>query len=227
MSGGNEMTGTHDCGGDAAAYALGALDAAEAHAFRGHLEECAVCRDEVEALQGVVQALPMAAPQHAAPRRLRRQVMREIHAEARPGRRHAGRSATPALVAVAAAVILGAIVVTGVELSATGSGSGHLIQARVSGISGSAQLRVVDDRGELIVRHLSPPPAGHVYEVWLEAPGSTPVPASVLFSVSSSGSADVGLPGRLQGISQVMVTPEPDGGSPAPTHSPVIDARLT
>ena len=56
-------SGTHDCGGEAAAYALGALDAAHAREFLHHLEHCAVCRDEVEVLRGVVEALPMAAPQ--------------------------------------------------------------------------------------------------------------------------------------------------------------------
>ena len=71
------MSGTHDCGGDAAAYVLGALEPGEAEAFRAHMHECAVCRDEVEALGGVVQALPMAAPQYLAPRGLRRRVMRE------------------------------------------------------------------------------------------------------------------------------------------------------
>lgn len=225
MSDGQQMTGTHDCGRDAAAYALGALEPAEAEAFRRHLEGCASCREEVEALEGVVHALPMAAPQQAVTRRLRRRVMREVRAQARARPRPAWRP-RPAVAALAAAVILAAVVVTGVELAGSGS-SGRLIQARVTGISGSAQLRVVDGRGELIVRHLSPPPTGHVYEVWLKSPGSAPVPASVLFSVSASGSAEVGLPGRLQGISQVMVTPEPDGGSPAPTHSPVIIARLT
>jgi hypothetical protein len=88
-------------------------------------------------------------------------------------------------------------------------------------------VRVRDGRAELVVRHLSPPPPGHVYEVWLKAPGAAPVPASVLFSVSSGGSAEVGLPGALRGSRQVLVTPEPRGGSPAPTHAPVIVAALT
>jgi hypothetical protein len=35
------------------------------------------------------------------------------------------------------------------------------------------------------------------------------------------------LPASLRGIREVMVTPEPDGGSPAPTHTPVIVARLS
>ena len=38
------------------------------------MHECAVCRDEVEAFGGVVQALPMAAHQYEAPRGLRRRI---------------------------------------------------------------------------------------------------------------------------------------------------------
>src|SRR5947199_10482151 len=81
MNRGDHVSGTHDCGGDAAAYALGALEPAEAEAFRRHLDDCIVCRDEVEALQGVVLALPMAAPQQPVTRRLRRRVMRAIREE--------------------------------------------------------------------------------------------------------------------------------------------------
>ena len=40
-----------DCGGDVAAYALGALAPAEADAFRAHVQSCIVCRDELEAFQ--------------------------------------------------------------------------------------------------------------------------------------------------------------------------------
>ena len=51
-----------ECGGDVAAYALGALDPAESDAFLRHLDACAVCRDELASFQEVVDALPMSAP---------------------------------------------------------------------------------------------------------------------------------------------------------------------
>ena len=35
------------------------------------------------------------------------------------------------------------------------------------------------------------------------------------------------MPGNLHGVSQVMVTPEPAGGTLVPTHPPVIVAPLT
>ena len=43
-----------------------------------------------------------------------------------------------------------------------------------------------------------------------------------LFSPTSAGNAVVEVPGNLKGVSSVLVTPEPMGGSPHPTHAPVI-----
>lgn len=230
------MSGTPDCNGDAAAYVLGALEPHEADAFRVHLQECAVCRDEVEALGGVVNALPMAAPQYAPPRALRRRVMREVRRQPRAagerrrlwsGQLWSGqlwRRPRELLAAGAVAVIAGGGVVAGLELSAGAAAT--VIQAQVSGIAGSAQLRLSGGRAELVVRHLSPPGRGHVYEVWLQRGAAAPVPASVLFGVNRSGDADVGIPGRVHGVSAVMVTSEPLGGTLKPTRTPVIVARL-
>jgi hypothetical protein len=44
-------------------------------------------------------------------------------------------------------------------------------------------------------------------------------------TAAGAGSADV--PGDLHGVSQVMVTTEPAGGSAVPTSAPLIVARLT
>ncbi len=228
------MHGTHECGGDAAAYALGALEPAEAKTFERHLDECVVCRDEVAALQQVVHALPMAAPQHAAPKRLRRRVLQTLSEDAKPTasswrrpRWAAGQAwARRGVVVVGACAAAALALVVGLEISAGGGGV-RVINAQVAGISGSASLRLSGAHGELIVHHLSPPPRGDIYQVWLQRPRSAPSPTGVLFSVTSSGSADVGLPENLRGVRQVMVTPEPDGGSPAPTHKPVIVAPLT
>ena len=224
------VTGTPDCGGDAAAYVLGALDPAEVDAFERHLEACAVCRDEIASLALVVQALPMAAPQHPAPRRLRRRVLRVVREEAssrkgavaaRRGPAWAWRGAALA----GACAVAAAAAFTGLSLS--GGGGARLIRAQVAGISGTATLRVAGGRGELIVHRLTPPPPGKVYELWLKRGSSAPAPTNVLFSVTSAGAADVGLPPALHGVTEILVTPEPRGGSRVPTHAPVIVARLT
>jgi anti-sigma-K factor RskA len=228
------MSGTHDCGEDAAAYVLGALDPVEAEAFERHLEGCTVCRDEVTALQQVATALPMAAPQHRAPRSLRRRVLAAVQEEAGaaapqrvrrqarlgpPGRVWRGVVLAGACAAIALAIF------AGLDLS-TGNHA-RVIQARVAGISGNASVHLSGGRGELIVHHLSPPPPGDIYEMWLKRPRRPPAPTSVLFSVTASGEGEIGLPPRLRGVTQILVTPEPKGGSPFPTHSPVIVAPLS
>lgn len=76
----------HDAGDDLAAYALGALDAHEAEAFQAHLAGCALCRDELAALQGVVEALPTSVPPYPASKTLRRKLVAAVAAEPRAPR---------------------------------------------------------------------------------------------------------------------------------------------
>lgn len=227
------MSGTHDRGDDAAAYVLGALEPAEAEQFRAHLDECSVCRAEVAALEQTAGALPMAAPQQPVPGAVRRRVLREVRAESR-GRLTAGQRIPPrpsigrargALLAAGAAAAIALAVLGGIQLS-SGSTT-RVIRAQVSGISGSAQLRLSGGRGELVVRGLSPPPPGKIYEVWLQRARGAPLPTSALFSVTTSGAGFVGVPGDLNRFREVLVTPEPAGGSRAPTHTPVIVVRLS
>ncbi len=236
MTQGDTMSEQHDCGSDAAAFVLGALEPSEADAFRAHMATCVVCRDEVATLEHVVDALPMAAPQYQAPRALRRRVFKAIRSEPRQTPATAGRwsrrpslglAMTRAALGLGMAVVVALAVAGGIELGSPGSSGTRLIQASVPASSASAQLRVTGAHGELIVRDMPPPPSGKVYEIWLQRGTAAPSPTSALFSVTSSGSGDVGVPGSLHGVSRVLVTPEPAGGSRAPTHAPVVIAQLT
>jgi anti-sigma factor RsiW len=236
MSEGDVTPETRDCAGDAAAYALGALEPAEAEAFLRHLDSCIVCRDELAAFQQVVDVLPMTAPQYSPSRRLRRRVLRLVRNDPRSApaaaRERSRRRAlswaflprpAPALAVLLAIVVAG---VGGALLSSTGAIKTRLIQASVVGSPGTARLRVSGGQAELIVNHLPPPPPGHIYEVWLKRAHGAPSPTSALFSVTAAGAGDVDVPGNLHGVSQVLVTPEPAGGSRVPTHTPVIVAQL-
>jgi anti-sigma-K factor RskA len=221
----------HDCSGDAAAYVLGALEPAEVEPFLRHLEQCSVCRDEVDSLQGVVQALPMAAPQYPAPARLRRRIMRDIRQEQAQRRRVRMPAWTtrwsPGQWVGGLAVACTAVLVVVALQSSTARPSVRAIRAQVTAATGSAQLEVSGTEAVLIVHHLARPGHGRVYEVWLKAPHSPPVPANVLFGVSSQGNAEVAVPRSLHGMSLMMVTNERAGGSPVPTGKPVIVAKLT
>lgn len=235
------------CGEEVAAYALGALDPAEARVFLTHLETCTVCRDELAAFQHVVDALPMSAARYPAPKRLRRRVLRAIEDEPKleigaqrqgaRSQRH-GRGALqkwlslprPALglaAAAAVAVVVVVVAIGGVTSNGSGTSGTRVYAAQVTGSSGTAQLNVTSGHAELIVHRFPAPPAGHIYEVWVQRRNQPPSPTSALFSVTAKGDGDVDVPGSLRGVQLVLVTPEPAGGSLVPTHAPVISARLT
>ena len=71
---------------------LGALEPAEAEAFRRHIAECAACQKEVAAFEQVTGALPDAGAAYEVPRELRRRVMREVRATPKA---EAARAETP------------------------------------------------------------------------------------------------------------------------------------
>jgi anti-sigma-K factor RskA len=219
------------CGDDVAAYALGALERDEAEAFRRHLADCPECRAELAGFESVVEALPPAGARDEVPRSLRRRVMREVRAtpktaatpmmSTRPSAVRPRPRFSLAWGGAAAAVVVAVIVA--VALSSGGSGGTRTIQASV----GSAQLRIAGGHGDLIVHRLPALPAGRIYEMWLQRGSAQPTPTGTLFSTTSSGAASVGVPGSLDGVSAVMVTQEPAGGTLAPTSAPVIVARVS
>ena len=226
MTGEDRIANGHRCGEDAAAYVLGALEPSEVDAFRAHLAYCAACQREVAEFEQVTGALPESTTRYHVPKDLRRRVMSEVRAtpkaQAVP-RKTSARSWRPALAwggAFAAVVIIAVVLV--VALSSGGS-STTTIQAS----TGSAELRITGGRGDLIVRRLAQLPQGRIYELWVQRGSSTPVPTGTLFAVRSDGTAAVGVPGSLSGVSAVLVTQEPAGGTPVPTTAPVIVAPVT
>ncbi len=212
---------------DAAVWALGAMEPGEAAAYRRHLNDCPVCRNEVNALQRVVDVLPMAAPPFPASDDLRQRMLRGVGAQGRGRRRRRVLAVrvprNPLALAATAAALLAATVILAAGMIGSGSSS-RVLQARVVQSPGTAQVRISGDRAELIVRHLPPPPAGHIYEVWLARTDGSPAPARALFSVNAHGAADVSVPGDLRHVGEILVTQEPAGGSLVPTHQPVIIA---
>lgn len=132
----------------------------------------------------------------------------------------------PIPAAVAAAVHIALGVGGGILLS--GGSSGKTVQAQVvapAAPAARASLTVADDRATLKVRDFPAPPSGRVYQVWLKRPGRDPQPTDVLWSVRRDGSAQVAVPGSLDGVQAVLVTDEPAGGSEVPSKAPVITAQ--
>ncbi len=224
-----------DCGGELAAFALGSLEPGEAVDFRRHLESCAVCRDELIALEGVVDGLAVSVPRLSAPAHLRADVMHAVAAAPIPSQDRAPAPRVgprfsvprlPRLPRLAAGLALVVAAFCGLWLASASSPGTRVIQAQVTG-SGTAQLSVRGGHGQLVVHRFSPPPAGQIYEVWLKRGARPPAPTNALFSVTAAGDGDVEVPGSLRGVKRVLVTPEPAGGSRVPTHAPVITANLT
>jgi len=228
-----------DCGEDAAAYVLGALPDEEQVAFMEHLQSCAVCREEVTALESIASVLPAAVPQLSAPDDLKHRVMATVNSEAglrgarepapEPRRRSAARSPNwgwrSALLpagALAAAIIAVVLISSG---SSDGGGT-RVIHAQVSVPQAAVSVRLNGGHAELNLTRMPQSPPNHVYEVWVKRAGA-PQPTDALFTVSSGGSATVGVPGSVAGVKQILVTAEPTGGSKVPTSTPVIVANLS
>jgi anti-sigma-K factor RskA len=225
MSGDDRITNGHRCGEDAAAYVLGALEPDEAQAFRAHLAACAACQKEVAEFEQSAGVLPESAAPYQVPKGLRRRVLAEVRAtpkaQAAP-RTTPARSWRPAVAWAGAFAVVVIAVFLAFALSSGGS-STRTIQAS----TGSAELRIAGGHGDLIVHRLPQLPAGRIYQMWVQRGTATPRPTGTLFGVTPSGSATVGVPGSLDGVSAVMVTQEPAGGTPAPTTAPVVVARVT
>jgi anti-sigma-K factor RskA len=127
-------------------------------------------------------------------------------------------------VAIAACALLALGAGGGVLLSQSSTTSVPAQVHIASAPSATAVLTIHDGAGRLSVGHLPAPPPGKIYQVWLKRPGTAPTPTDALFTVNRQGSASVDVPGDLQGVDQVLVTPEPSGGSAVPTHPPIIVA---
>jgi anti-sigma-K factor RskA len=167
----------------------------------------------VAALAPVLDALPASAPAYPVPRALRRRVLRAVRQEPKSSRRTA---LAPRWLAVPAALAAAAVVLVG---------GGHSRARVIPASVGHAELRATSGHGELIAEHLAALPANQIYELWLQSGEQAPVP-STLFAATSQGRADLGVPGDLHGVSRVLVTVEPRGGSLVPTTRPVIQVPL-
>jgi anti-sigma-K factor RskA len=225
---------------DVGAYALGALDEHEVEPFQEHLRSCLDCREELAQLQGAVDSLAIAVPRAVAPADLRGRLMAVVRGEAellRAAGRDADRPArarpvwrmrlVPALAATSA--LVAGLLIGALAINTSSSQHTQVIQAAVlppATHDATAALRKVGSHVELQVTGMPTPALGRIYEVWLKDGSQPPEPTDALFSVTGQGNATVGVPGDLRGISKVLVTEEPAGGSLKPTRSPVIVASV-
>jgi hypothetical protein len=218
---------------NAAAYVLDALD--EPDSYRAHVAECPTCRAKVAELRSVVGALPETVPLVAAPKALRDRVLAAVRSEAELLRAADGpasdrraavsrwrRTPRPLLTAWLAGAACIAVALA-IAFNGGAPASKRVISAQVANtVQGAhASLRIGGGHAELTVSKMPPPPLGRIYEVWLNR-GALPLSTAALFSVTNGGRASVDVPGSLHGVTQVMVTSEPLGGSSSPTGPPLL-----
>jgi anti-sigma-K factor RskA len=224
---------------DLAAYALGALEEAEAERFRLHLETCEDCRRHLRWLQPAVELLPRTVEQLEPPPRLRESLMDVVrsespHAVREPPRRATGgwwralglslrRPATA--VAAAAMLVIGAV--AGYLIHEPGdTGNAGTFAARAApgapGVTGA--LERDGDSGILRVRGMPSLARDQVYEVWVQRDGE--LEPSSLFVPRRDHTAEAAVPRSLDGADAVLVTKEPRGGSRQPTSSPLLSVKL-
>jgi anti-sigma-K factor RskA len=194
-----------------AAYALDALDPAEAEAYERHLSRCEECREQLAELSETSAALAFASVAPAPPPRLRAVILETAAAE---------RSNVVPLVrrnrwvsrglAVAAAAVACVAVGLGVSLSQ----SSHPQRSWTVSVGPTGQAT-------LSVSGLPAAPAGKTYEAWIIPASGAPKPAGV-FPGSTNA---VRLRGTVPKHGVVAVTVEPKGGSRAPTTTPIFSTR--
>jgi anti-sigma-K factor RskA len=220
---------------DLAAYLLDALTPDEVRDFRTHLEGCARCQSDERWLRAAVEMLPSSVEQFDPSPALRERLMDRVHVEAASDRasareklprRRRWRWTVVRTAAVAAAV---AIAITSPLAYLLGQGEETkttTIQAQATPEEPSARARVVrtGDSTVLRVDRLPALRPGRVYQTWLQR-GKKIEPSS-LFVVGKDGSGSAAVTASLEGVSTVLVSEEPQGGSNQPTSKPVLIANL-
>jgi hypothetical protein len=224
---------------EVAAYAIGALDPERVAGLEDHLAGCERCREELRWLSPAVQALPEAVERQEPPPRLKQRLMAEVRADAAEAA-EAGRGSRPGLaerlrevrlggltlkplvgMAVAILVIAGAI---GYAVGAGGGAGAHTTEVEPGPDGVVAKVVTEGDHGEIRLAGVEPLPKGRVLEAWVERDGVVEaVPG--LFAPDQGGRATATIE-DMNGVSAVMVTREPEGGTSKPTTKPIVEIPL-
>jgi len=232
------------------AYLLGALDEAELQNFEGHLQECPVCRDEVERLRPAAEALPRSVVPVPPPPSLKVSLMAEVESDLRERGETSARSrfvaalrgrvaslgdaltgARPAVAwAGAACVLLVGIAVGYGATQVTSGDDPRTVMASVDEKTlpaGSGSLLVPGDESKGAILRVNGMPtldSDSTYQVWVQR--DREVIAESLFSVGANGAGAAAVSEDLEDADAVMVTREPAGGSRAPTEEPILTVPL-
>ncbi len=217
---------------DIAAYLLGALEPGEAAELERHIAGCGECEEELQRLRPAVRVLPETVERVEAPAALRTRLIEQVRSEAAssqapPAARRSprwGLGRRPLAGLATLALILAAI--GGYAISNSGSGSSPKTTTVVSGHSPGVTAEMVreGETGTLRLANLHQLPAGKVLQAWVQR-GQRVVSAKALFVPNPDGTATATID-DMDGVSTVMVTAEPSGGSVQPTGAPIVSIAI-
>ena len=226
-------------------YAVNALDDDEGCAVATHLAECRNHDSELAAIRGDLENIAVAATPVEPPAALRTSLLeafeREVAgvespaAESAPALRPAA-APRPAVLpkprpwflgggfgyALAAALLVVAIGLGAWGISRGGGSSDNVVLATTTQGADSLQVTYVHDQHLAVLNvSLEAPPEGHTYQAWQIVDGA-PVSVGVL----DTHNGQVAFSADLDRASAVALSVEPDGGSTAPTTTPILVTAL-
>jgi anti-sigma-K factor RskA len=230
-----EANALHDL---TAAYALDALEPADARAYEAHLARCGRCRDELASFSEAASALAYGVEAPAPPPHLRERILERARSE-RPNvvplrPRWAYAAAAVAAVAACAAIAFG---IWAASLSGKLDRKNDALAQSVARQERVAQLLAREDSkiipyahgtialvvtgtgdAALVLRDLPDPGSDLTYEAWVANAGK-PEPAGLF-----RGGRVVAVPleQAVRRGATVMVTKEPKGGRSTPSEKPFI-----
>lgn len=220
-----------------AAYLLGALEPGEAAELERHLAGCEECRTEREWLRPAVQLLPESVEQVEPPAGLRANLMEQVRSEGKNARNAEpirvdarwdsfGRRSWGLRPLAGLAALL--LVVAAVAAYAIGNGGsdGGSATTVVAGKPPGVTAEMVRDGevGTLHMANLHQLPRDEVLQAWVERDGQVES-AKALFVPNSDGTASATID-DMDGVTTVMVTAEPRGGSAQPTSEPLVSVSV-
>jgi len=214
-----------------AAYLLGALEPGEAAELERHLAGCGECRRELEWLRPAVQLLPESVERVEPPRELRGRLMEQVYSEAEAsvapkrarGRGISGWSLRPLAGLAALALIVAAVAAYAIGNGGSGDGGTTTV---VVGHSPDVTAEMVrnGESGTLHLANLQRLPRDKVLQAWVERDDRVES-AKTLFVPNQDGTASATID-DMDGVSTVMVTAEPRGGSAQPTSAPIVSVSI-
>lgn len=223
---------------DLPAYALGALDLAEALQIEAHLSGCTDCRAELQAYLPVVEQLPLAVAMSVPGAQVKSRLLAQVTSSKLPPplpgwrARLAGLFRAPQLpLRLAGLAVILLLVVSNLGLwqqmnQLLRPAGFHIVE-----LSGTEQfpdakgILIISEEGSegtLVVEHLPELDESQQYQLWLIENGKRT--SGGVFSPRESGYGRlwVASPGSLLVYDSFGVTIEPAGGSPGPTGDKVL-----